>query len=323
MLRHQHQYCVVMAVSESARQVIEELYRSARRNYQRRKVIMYGVNDTYQIDLVEMIPYAKQNKNFKYILTIIDIFSKYSWAITVKTKSSKDVTRAMCKIIESGNVPKNIQSDKGKEFYNSDFKQLMNRHNINLYSSHSILKASIVERFNRTLKTKMWKQLHLNGSYKWIDILPELIDTYNNTKHSTIRMTPKRAHTGNKKIEQHLLNTVYNYKINLKLPKFQAGDHVRVSKQKHLFEKGYTANWTGEIFKIDKVMQTSPITYLLKDYQGADIAGAFYEEELQLVKYPEVYLIEKILKRQGSRIYVKWLGFDSSHNSWISNDNQL
>jgi len=312
-----------MAVSDRARQVIEELYRGARKNYQRRKVLMYGVNDTYQIDLVEMIPYAKQNKNYKYILTAIDIFSKYSWAIAVKTKSSKDVSHAMNKILESGHVPKNIHSDKGKEFYNSEFKRLMNRHNINLYSTHTTMKASIIERFNRTLKTKMWKQLHLNGSFKWIDILSELIKVYNNTKHSTIKMTPKKAHTSNKRIEQHLLNTVYNYKSEMKLSKFQAGEHVRISKQKHLFEKGYTANWTGEIFKIDKVLQTSPITYLLKDYNNGDITGAFYEEELQRVKYPDIYLIEKILKRQGNRMYVKWLGFDSSHNSWISKDNEM
>lgn len=312
-----------MAASKSARQVIEELYRSARKNYQRRKVIMYGVKDTYQIDLVEMIPYAKQNKNYKYILTVIDIFSKYSWAVPVKTKSAKDVSRAMSKILESGHVPNNIHCDQGKEFYNSDFKQLMNRYNINLYSTHSKMKASIVERFNRTLKTKMWKQLHLNGSYKWLDILPELIGTYNNTRHSTIRMTPQKVFTGNKRIQQQLLNTVYNYKFDLKMPKFRAGDHVRISKQKHLFEKGYTANWTGEIFTIYKVLQTSPITYLLKDYTDGNIAGSFYEEELQRVKYSDVYLIEKIIKKQGDRMYVKWLGFDDSHNSWIQKDNQV
>ena len=299
-------YLTMAASSSSARQVINELYRGARRNYQRRKVIMHGVNDTYQIDLVEMIPYAKQNKNYKYILTVIDIFSKYAWAVAVKTKSSKDVGNAMRKILESGHVPRNIHSDKGKEFYNSEFKQLMNRYKINLYSTYTSLKASIVERFNRTLKTKMWKQLHLNGSYKWIAILPKLIESYNNTKHSTIKMTPKNAHTDNRRITQHLLNTVYTYKIEMKLPKFHIGDHVRISKQKHQFEKGYTANWTGEIFTIDKVQQTSPITYLLKDYKEEEIAGAFYEEELQHVKYPNVYLIEKIIRRRGDKIYVKW-----------------
>lgn len=312
-----------MVVSESARQVIEELYRSARKNYQRRKVLMYGVNDTYQIDLVEMLPYAKQNKNYKYILTVIDIFSKYSWAIPVKTKSAKDVALAMNKILELGHVPRHIHCDQGREFYGFHFKELMNRYNINLYSTHSIMKASIVERFNRTLKTKMWKQLHLNGSYKWIDILPELIHSYNNTRHSTIRMSPKQVFTGNKRIEQKLLNTVYNYKIDMKLPKFRSGQHVRISKQKHLFSKSYTASWTGEIFTIYKVLQTSPITYLLKDYNDENIAGSFYEEELQLVKYSDVYLIEKIIKKQGNKLYVKWLGFDDSHNSWIQKENQV
>lgn len=312
-----------MVVSNKARQVIDELYRNARRNYQRRKVIMHGVNDTYQIDLVEMIPYTKFNKNFKYILTVIDIFSKYAWAVAVKTKSSKDVTIAMSKILETGNIPRNIHSDRGKEFYNSEFKQLINRFNINLYSTYTSLKASIVERFNRTLKTKMWKQLHLNGSYKWIDILPQLIETYNNTKHSTIKMLPIKAHTNNMRIQQQLLRTVYSYKNEMKLAKFKVGENVRISKQKHQFEKGYTANWTGEIFTIHKVQQTAPITYLLRDYKGEQIAGAFYEEELQIVKFPNVYIIEKIIKRRGDQIYVKWLGFDDSHNSWISKNNIL
>lgn len=306
-----------MPVSSSARQIIEELYHSARRNYVRRKVIMYGMYDTFQIDLVEMIPYASQNKQYKYILTVIDIFSKYAWALPVKTKSSQNVTNAMNKILESGHVPKNVHSDKGKEFYNAEFQRLMRRHNINLYSTYTIMKASIVERFNRTLKTKMWKRLHLNGSHKWIDILPKLVDEYNNTKHSTIKMKPKDVNESN---ENHLLNTVYNYKREMKSPKFHVGDHVRISKQKHLFEKGYTANWTGEIFKIDKVQLTSPITYMLKDYKNGNISGAFYGEELQHVKHPEIYLIEKIVRKRGDKMFVKWLGFDDSHNSWISKE---
>lgn len=307
-----------MVISSSARQVIDELYRNARRNYQRRKVTMYGVNDTYQIDLVEMIPYAKQNKNYKYILTAIDIFSKYAWALPIKTKSSKDVADAMKKILHSGNVPTNIQCDRGKEFYNSEFRRLMDQYNINLYSTYTIIKAAIVERFNRTLKTKMWKELHLNGSTKWINILSKLIDSYNSTTHSTIKMAPKNVHNNNKRIEQQLLNTVYNYRNELKLSKFHVGEHVRISKQKHLFEKGYTANWTGEIFKIVKVLPSSPTTYLLQDYKDQEIVGKFYEEELQRVKYPDIYLIEKIIKRRGDQMYVKWLGFDDSHNSWIS-----
>jgi len=95
------------------------------------------------------------------------------------------------------------------------------------------------------------------------------------------------------------------------------GDKVRVSKLKHAFQKGYTPSFSSEIFEITAVKSTIPVTYRLKDYQDQTIEGGFYEQELTSVKYPDVYLIEKVLKRCGNRLFVKWLGFDSSHNSWI------
>ncbi|XP_043460811.1 uncharacterized protein LOC122497636 [Leptopilina heterotoma] len=106
-------------------------------------------------------------------------------------------------------------------------------------------------------------------------------------------------------------------KIPLKKSKFKRGDRVRVSKFKNIFEKGYTPNWTTEIFTVDQVKSTKPVTYKLKDYQNQPIEGGFYEEELLKVQYPDVYLVEKVLKTRGNDVYVKWLGFDSSHNSWI------
>ena len=100
--------------------------------------------------------------------------------------------------------------------------------------------------------------------------------------------------------------------------KFKKGDKVRISKHKHLFEKGYTPNWTTEVFTIDKVKPAFPYTYELKDYQDQSIAGGFNEHELEKAANPDVFLIEKILKKRGNKLYVKWLGFDNSHNSWIS-----
>lgn len=296
-------------------QTIQELHRSARKNYSRRRTLMFGIDDTYQIDLVEMIPYAKENKGFKYILTVIDIFSKFAWALPIHSKTGKNVTMEISKIFKSGRVPKHIHSDNGKEFYNKDFQELMKRYKINHYSTFSTMKAAIVERFNRTLKTKMWKRLHLRGCYKWFDILQDIIKEYNNTKHSTIRMQPIRV---KKRHEKLLLSTVYKYEAHFQSPKFREGENVRISKYKHVFEKGYTPNWTTEIFKIDKVQLTTPATYLLKDFNNEVVLGSFYEEELQRVKYPDIYLIESVLKRRGNKRYVRWLGFDDSHNSWIS-----
>lgn len=304
----------------SRQNIIDELHRGARKNFPRRKYVMKGLDETYQADLVEMIPYSKQNRNNKYILTVIDIFSKYSFAVPVKSKSSKDISKAMEVIFKTKRIPKNIHTDLGKEFFNKDFKKIMTKYKINHYNTYSTKKAAIVERFNRTLKNKMWKQFSLRGSYKWIDILPKLIEEYNNTKHRTIKMKPIDVNRSN---EKNILETIYKKEIHLKTPKFKVNDHVRISKYKSLFEKGYTPNWTAEIFQIYKYKLTDPVTYYLKDYQQYPVQGCFYEQELQKVKYSDVYLVEKILRKRGNNVYVKWLGFDNNHNSWINENNIL
>lgn len=303
------------------KQVIDELHRSARRNFRRRGVIVKGINDLLQADLVEMIPYAKENKGFRYILVVINVFSKFVWAIPVKRKTGEEVTKAMTSILlESKTTPKHLQTDLGKEFYNQHFQNLMKSYNIKHYSVYSNKKAAVVERVNRTLKSLMWRQFSLQGTYRWLDLLPKIIKTYNQTKHRTIGMKPIAV---KKKHERQLLETVYNKPkvVNVKRQKFFVGDYVRISKHREAFTKGYTPNWSNEIFIVKEVKLTDPLTFLLRDSQGQDISGGFYSEELQKVKYPDVYLVEKVLKRKKDLVLVKWLGFDQSHNSWIHKSN--
>ena len=192
----------------------------------------------------------------------------------------------------------------------------MQKYKINLYSTYSNLKASIVERFNRTLKTWMWKEFSFQGNYKWLDMLANLMTRYNRKVHRTINMSPRDVNSTN---EANVLRKLKlsNELRGRKKPKFKIGDFVRVSESKHVFEKGYTLNWSTEIFTVVRVAKTNSVTYHLKDYRNEPIAGGFYEQEISKVKYPDVYLIEKVLKRRKNQIYVKWLGFDSSHNSWI------
>lgn len=297
-------------------ELVNELHKAARRNYERRHVDMRGLDETWQADLVDMSAYSAQNKGYKFLLTIIDNFSKFAWAVPTKTKNGHDITQAMSSILKQKRKPRNLHVDQGKEFYNKDFKELMREYDINMYSTFSGMKASICERFNRTLKNQMWKRFSMRGSFKWIDILPDLLLTYNNTKHRTIKMKPNECTLLN---EKHLLHDVYRQKVNkIEKAKFKVNDRVRVSKYKHTFEKGYTPNWTTEIFTVSRVMKTIPITYKLTDYQNHPIKGGFYTEELLKVKHPDVYLVEKVLRTHGNKMYVKWLGFDSSHNSWIN-----
>ena len=296
--------------------VVNELHRPSRKNFLRRNVIQIGINDTLQIDLVEMIPYHTENKGYKYLLTAIDIFSKKAFARPLKNKTGAEVTKAMSSIIEEiGKPPKNIHSDQGKEFFNKDFERLMKKYKINFYNTFTHLKASICERFNRTLKTKMWKMFSLNGNYRWLKELPALIKSYNESFHRTIKMRPidiTKAH------EHHLLSSVYKNVVTTPKHRYKVGDHVRISKYKGVFRKGYEPNWSTEIFLVDHIHSTYPVTYTLKDLEGTVISGDFYEPELQKVKYNDIYLVEKVVKRKGAKQLVKWLGFDDSHNSWIN-----
>lgn len=307
----------------SRQQVVNELHKRVRKNFPRRKVKIKGIDDLWQADLVEMQAYSKINNGFKYLLTVVDAFSKYAWVKSIKNKTAKEVSDAISQIFQSSSrIPRNLQTDLGKEFYNTLFKNIMKKHNINHYSSYSFLKASIVERFNRTLKEKMWKMFSFRGSYKWRDILDNIVHEYNNSKHRTINMAP--VDVNNKRVERKLLNKVFNYgpQVTMKC-KYKIGDNVRISKFKKNFEKGYTPNWSPEIFKISHIYNKYPVTYLIEDYRGQPIAGRFYEYELQKVKNPNIYLVEKILQRKGNRIKVKWLGFDVSHASWIKKSDMV
>lgn len=309
-----------MFVTDAKRRVVEEIHRQTRINFPRRKVVLKGLNDLIQADLVEMIPYAKINKNHKYILIVINCFSKFVWAQPLKNKTAAEVTTCMEKILKQmTTTPKNLQTDLGKEFYNESFKKLMKKYSVNHYSAYSEKKASIVERVNRTLKGIMWKEFNLQGNYKWLKLLPEVVSTYNHKKHRTIGMRPSDV---SEKDEKRLLNTVYNrIKIVNPVTKFKVGDHVRISKIRGVFDKMYMPNWSTEIFTIRKINLTNPTTYLLRDSTNQDIIGGFYQQQLQKVKYSDVYLVEKILKRNKDKVFVKWLGLGDNHNSWIHKNN--
>lgn len=303
-------------------QLVNELHKPAKINFKRRRTIIKGLDDLWQMDLAEMGNYARENKNFKYILVVIDCFSKFVWTKPIKTKSGEEVMRAIDDILkDSKRTPKNLQSDQGKEFYNAHFKNLMKMHNVNHYSTFSVKKAAIVERVIRTLKEKLYKYFSLNGTYRWLDILPQITDNYNKRPHRTTGMKPCEI---NKKNEKTVLHSSYNFiKMATDPKKFKVGDLVRISKYKHIFEKGYTPNWTTELFKIVKVHITNPITYLLEDLRGNPIGGGFYAEELQKAKYSDIYLVEKVLRKRNNKVFVKWLGLDKSHNCWIDSTNKL
>ena len=178
-------------------------------------------------------------------------------------------------------------------------------------------KSCVVERLNRTLKEDMWKYFSANNTFKYIDILQTFVDKYNNEFHESIKMTPIEA--SNKKNENLVWRNLYgDLKLASDSPKYAIGDKVRITKKKRQFEKGYTPNWTEEIFTISKIQYTDPITYKIIDYNNEEIEGTFYEQELQK-STQEVFRIEKVIRKRGNKSLVKWKGYSDEFNSWIDN----
>ena len=257
-----------------------------------------------------------------WLLNVIDILSRYVWSVPIKNKSGIEVTNAF-KIIFKEAIPEKIQFDEGKEFYNKDLKQLLDKHDIEYFSSKSDKKASVVERFNKTLKTRMWKYFTANETYKWTDILDDLVTGYNNSNHSSIGMKPVDARKPDN--EEIVWNNLYGAFIlnDFGEPRFKVNQTVRISKYRKTFSKGYTPNFTDEIFKIKKIILTKPFVYKLVDLQDEEILGYFYEDELSLVINPEdiEYKIEKILEYKTIKgkkyALVKYKSYDDKFNEWI------
>ena len=241
---------------------------------------------------------------------IIDVFSKYGWIVPLKTKSGIEVAKAL-KFVFKKRKPRLMWVDKGTEFYNKHVRSI-----IDLYSTENEEKSCVVERWNRTMKEKMFKYFSANSTRKYIDILDDLLHQYNTSVHSSIKMKPTEASQkpNENKVWKNLRNNLHN-KIE---PKFKVGDKVRITRKKDTFEKGYTPRWTEEVFEITQVQYTDPPTYKIKDFNGEEIHGTFYEKELQKTSQ-EIYRIEKVIKRKGNKSYIKWLGYSSQFNSWVDN----
>ena len=299
-------------------QLADELHKPIKRNFTRRRVLVNHVDEVWCSDLVEMQQFSKWNKGYRYLLMVLDVFSKYGWIIPLKDKKGETVSEALKTLFKEGRIPRYLWVDKGKEYYNKHVKELLEKNNIQMYSTENEEKSSVCERWNRTIKTKMWKQFTVQGNTQYLGVLPKILKHYNNTKHNSTKMTPIEA--SKKKNEGIVYFNLYgNMEISKQKPKFEIGDKVRISKYKRkVFDKGCTPNWTEEVFTIDKIQYTNPTTYKLKDLNNEEIQGSFYEPELLRAKQ-DVFRIDKVIRRdyKKKRALVKWKGYNDNFNSWI------
>ncbi|MBN3315555.1 IL6RB protein, partial [Atractosteus spatula] len=272
------------------------LHKPARVRFKRNRTLVSEMDWQWQADLVDMREHREFNDGFCYILMCIDMLSKYAWAVPLKTKTGGAVTGAFRNILQEGRAPKKLQTDEGKEFLNRTFQNFLKRENIEHFVTASDVKASVVERFNRTIKTKMWRYLTHKNTFRYIDVLSDLIYAYNHSYHTTIKRTPASVTSDN---SLEVWRTVYDEHFKRKPSKFSfnVGDRVRVSKIKGVFEKGYEQTFTDEIFIVKERTAALRPYYKLQDYAGDDIKASFYAEELQKINptAESVYRIQTIL----------------------------
>ncbi len=306
------------------KQDVYTLHRPARRKFKRNKVVVFGMNSQWQADLVDLSSLQKWNRNYKYLLTCIDVFSKYAYVVPIKKKSADSLISAFKTIISRGQKPIALQTDKGTEFINRPLQKWLKSQDIHYFTSNNETKCGIIERFNRTLKSKMWKHFTATDTSKYIDVLPSLVKAYNRAYHRSIGRAPADVNIENlMEVRRKLYGESRASSTKVKF-KFKIGAKVRISKSKMTFEKGYRPNWTDEIFEIAERVKRNPPVYRIKDFGGELLEGTFYEMELLEVHKTDadLYQVDKILKRRKrngkTEYFVSWKNYPRKFNSWVS-----
>ena len=254
----------------------DERHKPIIRKFNNRKVYSQFKDNIWGVDLADMQSLSRKNKGIKYLLCAIDLYSKYAFVIPLKDKKGISFVNAFNKIIKQSNIkPNKIWIDQGGEFYNNVFEKWLSDNDINMYSTYNEGKSVVAERFIRILKNKLYKHMTATGKNVYYDVLDDVVNKYNNTKHSTIKMKP---------IDVKNNKRVYTDEHNEKDSKFKVGDRVGISRYKNIFAKGYAPNWSSEIFIVNKINDTVLYMYNIKDLNDEEIIGSFYDRELQKTK---------------------------------------
>ena len=286
---------------------------------------MNGIDHQWQADLMDLQNLRRYNDNNTFVLIVIDVLSKFTWARILKNKTGPAVVDAFDDILKSSvRRPKKLQTDKGKEFLNNHFQRFLKQEGIHFFvSENDDIKCAIAERVIRTIKEKIWRYFTKTQSYRYVEALPKIIKNYNHSYHRSIKLSPAEVNSTN---QEKVWKTLYmndarhfqDLKDNL-----DVGDRVRISKTRMKFQKGYTSSWTSEKFTISQIKsRTTPQTYCLKDDDGEELQGTFYRQELQLIEKNHPFQVKRVIKERGKsnlkEYLVQWKGYKPSFNSWIS-----
>jgi transposase InsO family protein len=253
------------------------------RRFNRRRVICLGKFVTLECDLIDTQKFKSVNSGVRYLLTVICCFSRFAFVRPLKNKKTVSVISQLRDILQhTKKRTRYICSDKGSEFYSKKMKEFLDTKNITLYSSlNKDIKGSLIERFNRTLQTRLYKYMFAHNTKKYTHILQDIVTSYNNTYHSSIGMQPANVNSAN---SEQIWHNLYPYQYRKK-NKLYIGDFVRIPESSHIFSRGYTPNWGATIFIIGGINNTSPHTYSLINQAGNKIRKQYYDRELVKINY--------------------------------------
>ena len=246
---------------------INEIYsKGPKKYYATNKTDVYHIDNIWSLDILDLKDYGPgNNKGYRYILVVIDNFSKFGWTLPLKKKNAQTIKDSFENIlINSKRKPNLIESDRGKEFYNNIFEDCLNKNNIKLYSRNSSYGAVFAERFNRTIRDLLKKIVFEKGDRNWIDVLPKITKQYNNKVHSSTKLSPKDASL--KKNEGLVYKNLLDKRKKVK-PKYEIGDLVRTADLKKTFSKGHTTNWSYKLYKITEIINDTIPSYKIDNLE--------------------------------------------------------
>lgn len=294
--------------------------------FQRRKMYASRANDLWSIDLMDFTQnWVSVNKNHRYALIVIDVFSRYVYGVPMKNKTAVTATKSFETILEDSHTkPKFITCDHGSEFFNRTFKKMLENNKIKLYSTYQDVKSSVVERVIRTLRKMIKRHFIVSDSTVWYSALSSIISQYNHKKHRSIHMSPFDAlkPENHERVYKSQFPNSNKKQLPAAFPKFLTGDQVRISMKRQTF--GKEPGWSEQVYVIDKYKAGNPPVYVLKDLNGTPIEGTFYESQMKPTSQ-NIYRIDKVLKRRTTKngikqIFVSWKGYDADFNSWVDKD---
>ena len=244
---------------------INEIYsKPPKKNYITNKTDVYHIDDIWSLDILDLKDYGPENnRGHRYVLVVIDNFSKFGWTIPIKNKNAQTIKDSFASIlINSKRSPNLIESDRGKEFYNIIFQDFLDKNNIKLYSRNSSYGAVFAERFNRTIRDLLKKIVFEQGDAKWMDVLSTITKQYNNRVHSSTKLTPIQGSL--KKNESFVYKNFLDKRKKIK-PKFQLNDLVRTADLRKTFSKGDTTNWSYKLYKITEILNETIPSYKINN----------------------------------------------------------